>query len=93
MSEELYKKAIDKWGKETQIIVMIEEMAELTQHLCKTNRKTNSRSWQDTVKEMVDVEIMLEQMKIVFCVNDDFFEIEKQRKLKRLKELIENVIK
>lgn len=75
----LYSKALDKWGEQAQVQMMIEEMAELTKVLCKRQRKINGCSTQEVIREIADVEIMLEQMKILFLnpklKNKDFEEI------------------
>ena len=71
--EEIYKKAMDKWGRELQIIMGIEEMAELTKALVKHLRgKGNS---DDILEEMADVDIMLGQLKRMFNVFDRFNKI------------------
>lgn len=66
----LLKKAIDTWGEDAQILMMIEEMSELTKALCKLYRAKGEQET-DTAKrsiseEMADVQIMLDQMKIIF---------------------------
>lgn len=58
----LYRDAIETFGVESQITKCIEECAELIQALCK-------RDHDNTIEEIVDVEICLEQMKTIF-IND-----------------------
>lgn len=88
---ELYKKAIQKWGKEPQITMMIEECGELVTALAKRDRCHNGATIDDIIKEMVDVEIMLEQLKLIFdsgkfgCFT---FKIFKKKKLQKLEELL-----
>lgn len=88
---ELYKKAIEKWGKEPQITMMIEECGELITALAKKDRCSNGSTIDDIIGEMVDVEILLEQLKIIFnegkfgCFT---FEIFKRRKLLKLEKLL-----
>lgn len=80
--KEIYKKALKKWG-EMQIIMVFEEMAELQKELSKNLRgKDNIDS---ITEEIADVEIMLEQMKLLFEIEDDV-KMWKYRKLKRLEE-------
>lgn len=89
--ENLYKKAIEKWGKDAQVMMAIEEMAELMKVLCHLQRKNKSVTKGEIVEEIVDVEIMIEQMKILF-VDDDvtrFYHGTREEKLKRLKEMLE----
>ncbi|GAI78537.1 unnamed protein product, partial [marine sediment metagenome] len=66
-NEELYKKAIEKWGYELQINMCIEECAELIKALMKGRRNPkNPNLVDDILEEMVDVEIMIEQLKLIF---------------------------
>ena len=80
--------ALETFGKELQVTVAIEEMSELTKELCK-----NSRGQEDTThiaEEIADVEIMLQQMKMLFdCVGQ--VETFRRYKLERLAGRIEEV--
>lgn len=80
---DIYKKALNIWGKEAQINVAIEEFAELIVELSKYKRRINGTSFIDISKEMADAEIMLEQLKIVFS-NQEIVKQEKIKKLERL---------
>ena len=52
--------------------MMIEEMSELTKALCKFWRKNaDGRAVADIQEEMADVQIMLDQMKIIFGETKD----------------------
>lgn len=62
MSENIYELAIKKWGKDLQIAIAIEEMAELTKELVKCWRKKEH----NVLEELADVEIMINQLKIIF---------------------------
>ena len=61
-NQEIYKSAITKYGEHTQIDMAIEEMAELTQALSKYKRGKSH----NVEEEIADVEIMLEQMRLIF---------------------------
>lgn len=86
--------AIDKYGKRGQVIVAIEEMAELTKALTKwlryyKNDKTVecAESLIDNIhEEMADVSIMLNQLSLIFGEAPEI-EIEK---LERLESRINN---
>lgn len=80
----LYKKAIDKWGLDLQLILLIEEMSELAKEICKIKRGKKPDS--DLIEEIVDVEIMLEQIKLLF--NPCEFNNIKNEKLERLENRI-----
>ncbi len=82
--KQLYHEAVRKWGMNAQLIVAIEEMAELTKELVKQMRATNN----NMVEEIADVEIMLEQVKQMFSLRYDV-EIVKAEKLNRLKRRLE----
>lgn len=67
------KKIIDYYGEEKQIIKAIEEMSELQKELCK---KLLGKSDRDSlVEEIADVQIMLDQLKIIVSV-DGLIQIE-----------------
>lgn len=59
---ELFKNTIEHFGKEPQIDMMIEECSELIQALCKHKRGLPS----NVEEELADVNIMLEQMRLLF---------------------------
>jgi hypothetical protein len=89
LEDKLYPKTIEKWGKQAQVLMAIEEMGELLQVLSKITRKVNGCSKSDVVDEIVDVDIMMGQLKVIFDVNELVYLKIKERKLKRLKEMIE----
>ncbi|SDX85740.1 nucleoside triphosphate pyrophosphohydrolase family protein [Tepidimicrobium xylanilyticum] len=78
---EVYKQALEKWGAEGQITMVFEEMAELQKELCKSLRGKENRI--EIAEEIADVEIMLEQMKILFGIEEGV-ERHKTLKLQRL---------
>ena len=89
--EELYRKAIEKWGIDSQIKMAIEEMAELIQVLAKYGRNINGVNIPDILEEIVDVEIMLKQLKMIFLNTEDlknFYSDFKKDKLQRLEKLL-----
>ena len=95
VERQLYDKAIEKWGAEAQIGMMIEECAELTLAISHLGRKRGSVI--DIIEEMVDVEIMLKQMEIVFKkLNpelqknfDEVYRVIRDEKLARLRDMLE----
>jgi len=84
----LYELAIDKWGVQPQVDMCIEEMAELTQILLRTRRQNRKVTFSELAKEIADVEIMLEQMKMAFYCGD-LVKKEKDKQLKKLREYID----
>lgn len=84
--------AIILYGQGSQLDQSVEEMAELIQALNKFKRK--HRRSEDTVpirvniaEEIADVEIMLEQLKIIFRCSGQV-DVWRKKKLKRLAENI-----
>jgi len=87
--KQLYQKALNKWGIDSQILMTIEESSELILVLAKINRNYNGSSIKQIIDEMVDVSIMIEQLKIILNCNEDFEKI-KTEKLIRLEFRINN---
>lgn len=81
--KEICKQALDLYGKKAQICMVFEEMAELQKELCKYLRESEIIG--NITEEIADVEIMLEQMKLLFDIEKEVEE-EKKYKLKRLEE-------
>ena len=79
----VYEKALNKWGKDLQLIMGIEEMAELTKALIKDIR--GKPNYDNILEEIADVEIMLTQLK---CIYGDITDI-KRKKLTRLAKMLE----
>ena len=78
---EIYKLALDKWGIEAQIGMLIEECGELLSAVNKFNRSRCSRD--DVLTELADVSIMVEQLSLIYGGYDKFLE-ERNKKLTRL---------
>ena len=84
----IFTDAIQTFGKNAQIVVAIEEMAELTKALTKKLR--GSQNLNSIIEEIADVEIMLDQLKLMSCV---FSSVKNERdfKVQRLAERIKEV--
>lgn len=83
----ILSKAIRKYGADMQQVIAIEEMAELTKELCKYKRGQDN--FDHIAEEIADVEIMMEQLKIMFDCNRQV-EVYKENKIKRLAERLSN---
>ena len=81
-SEAVWRDAIEHNGEDTQLNVAVEEMAELTKEIIKHKRGVDNL--QQLAEEIADVEIMLEQLKLIFGVHTVVI-IEKERKKDRLR--------
>jgi NTP pyrophosphatase (non-canonical NTP hydrolase) len=89
----LYKRAIDEFGWESQADNVIEEAAELIHAICKHKRKAAQGKFfgqrlDDVIEEMADLQIALDQAKLIYCGQsqeaEKSFEAVKQRKLEKL---------
>lgn len=78
------QRAVEAFGKEHQLIICMEEMAELTKELTKHLRGRDNIP--QIAEEVADVEIMLEQLKILFDLRDAVADA-KEAKLIRLQEM------
>lgn len=79
------QQAVDTYGKEHQLTVCMEEMAELTKELSKNIRGLDNLP--QIAEEIADVEVMLEQLKIIFGIRDSVADV-KDLKLIRLNKTI-----
>ena len=87
--QETCQKAVSLWGSQAQLDMAIEEASELIKAICKLKRSGASLEAVSAVaEEIADVEIMIEQLKIMFYCHDDVDDWEKY-KLERLSERIE----
>ena len=90
---EILQTAIDVYAPDNQTIKAVEEMAELTKAIIKLHFAKPSGVERDILKdavaeEMADVEIMLEQLHMIFD-NDRKVSEYREKKLERLKRRIE----
>jgi len=87
---EVYGRAIEKWGKQLQMVLLMEEMSELAKEVSKRIR--GKPDYDHMAEEIVDVEIMLEQLKLIgskeYAQFDENINSHKKRKIRRLEELV-----
>ena len=84
--EKEYKLMLDTWGEEPQIDMCIEEMAELTQALCKYKRnkrakRTDNENLENVQEEIADVLHCVNQMSFLF--GEDAVNTVMEKKLER----------
>ncbi len=80
--EEILRAAIDTYGPEAQMKMLLEEMSELQKEICKHWRGEDNVL--HIAEEVADVEIMIEQIKMIFNIKPDV-EAERNFKVRRLK--------
>lgn len=77
----IYERAVKVWGKEPQMLQVIEEMSELTKEILKNiNRKKDNID--ELIEETADVEIMLEQLKCCYGIKSQVEEYKADKLLK-----------
>ena len=81
----LLDRAITAYGAPAQMDMAVEEMAELTKALCKIKRAQAgcevTAAIGNVIEEMADVQIMLDQLRLIFARSTDEVEEEKLRRL------------
>ncbi|WP_428067363.1 hypothetical protein [Chryseobacterium gambrini] len=87
--QEVYSAAIEKWGSTAQIEMLQEESTELALAARKFMRKGNPETYNSLIGELADVEIMIEQMKLMFPSAETEINLQKDFKINRLKGRIE----
>lgn len=76
--EELYKRALKVWGKEPQMLQVIEEMSELIKEILKNvNRKKDNVA--EIIEETADVEIMLGQLKCCYNIQKQVADYKREK--------------
>lgn len=83
MEEDVIQKAIDTYGKDSQLWMVIEEMSELSKEICKFQRGKDN--FLEIADEMADVYIMLEQLKRLCAVPQDLIQQRIDFKFDRLR--------
>lgn len=66
------KIAIETYGKDVQTDMMIEEMSDLAKALLKHRRNPSAKILENIREEMADVEIMLDQMRMIYGNNSGY---------------------
>ena len=82
---EIQTNLVDKYGEEAQTRMAIEEMSELTKEICKHFRGNDNL--EHIAEEIADVEIMLDQLKMMFGLEE---KTKAYRKYK-IKRMVENL--
>ena len=82
----VYKSAIARNGVLLQLVVALEELSEVQKEICKYLRDEGSA--EHIAEEIADATIMLEQLRIIFDVNEcvcDYMDAKVQRLEERIK--------
>ena len=79
--QEIYKQALDKWGLDFQLLMLQEECAELIVSVSKLRRGKGNEA--DMRVEMVDVSIMIEQIRM--ALEEKFHFLDEWEHIKNIK--------
>lgn len=89
--ERVLREAIKTYGEDMQKNIAIEEMAELTKEICKDKRGLSGKL--HMAEEIADVEIMIEQLKIMYGLHEHVNDFKKSKVFRLAKRLeLEGVI-
>ena len=92
--EKILKKALAHYGHSNQLIKTMEELGELTTAIAKQLTATSAtemlKARRPIVEELSDVEIMLEQVKMIFDIKPVEIEKQNEYKLARLNARIDD---
>lgn len=87
ISQDLAKKAIDRWGNDPQLIMALEELAECSNAIAKLFR--NRTTMDELSDEIADVYIMLAQIEYMYAMESRVDEKVVAKRI-RLCHMIEN---
>ena len=68
----IYLNALATWGDKAQMIVAVEELSECQKEICKILR--GGENFPHLAEEIADATIMLEQLRLIFNINDQVCE-------------------
>ena len=84
--KDVYNKVKQTWGIDAQVIKAVEELAELIKELSKF--LLDDGNMEHITEEMADVEIMIEQLKLIF-ENKEAVKAVKKAKIQRLSDRLD----
>lgn len=92
IDEKIIEEALNKYGIEKQLLVCIEEPAELIQAISKAERYPNDEKRTDElIEEIADVLICIEYLKMIYDIDQSNVEMWINRKLKRISKRMNEV--
>lgn len=84
--KDVYNKAKATWGIDAQVTKAIEELSELQKELCRF--LIDDGNMKNIIEEIADVEIMIEQLKLIFD-NKREVKVVKKAKIQRLSDRLD----
>jgi NTP pyrophosphatase (non-canonical NTP hydrolase) len=80
--DDVFFKALNTWGGESQENMAIEECSEFIKAICKYRRNAGQKEFNDIIDEIADVTIMMRQMAI--AIGEEAVENKIKEKVERL---------
>jgi len=90
MSEKVFQECVDLWGEVSQILMAVEELNELSVELLHALRANKPFDIDRITEEIADVDLMIDQLKFIFSISDEDLHKAREKKIQRLKEIIES---
>jgi NTP pyrophosphatase (non-canonical NTP hydrolase) len=81
-----YEATYQKYGIGSQIVIAVEEMSELIKEICKIER--NKGNMDNLAEEVADVTIMMEQLRLIYGINDAVCK-QMDMKIRRLQDMLD----
>ena len=85
--KEILEKAIQTWGKQAQVLMVLEEMSELQKEILK-NINRGKENIPELIDETTDLEIMLTQLKMIYGI-DEAVKNHRPEKLEKIEKRLE----
>lgn len=85
--QEIYRQARDVFGAEAQLVVALEELSEAQKEICKFLRGKGDP--EHLAEEIADVQIMVEQVKMLCAIDERTVQAQMDSKIRRLRGRIE----
>jgi len=86
---DLFKRAVDSWGVDSQLDMAVEESAEFIVAIQHLRRNNKPETVENLYEEIADVELMVEQVKFMLDIDSIKLYQIKCKKLERLEELLQ----
>ena len=87
--QEILKKAIEAYGEREQSAVAMEECGELIRAINKMHRNQSIENRNELISEIADVQIMIEQLVLMYKLNPIDIQRMKDYKISRLEDRLE----
>lgn len=81
--QEVYRQARDVFGAEAQLVVALEELSEAQKEICKFLRGKDDP--EHLAEEIADVQIMIEQVKMLCAIDERTVQEQMDSKIDRLR--------